>query len=388
MGRIMLVLIMSVLVVGQAEARTWHVDKDGSGDFTVIQDAVDAASPGDTIRIHAGRYEEMVEDFDMWGDGSFLANPHIAVTKDNLSFIGDGSDVTIVGPVARPTDPPSLYSGLCVTDVYASGTRISDLAVESTNYGLILASITAEVNSVRFQGTIDGIRDIAPGACVIDWCEFRDCGTGVKSHSPAANLSIRNSEFTECGTAYLGSGTTNAIIEDCTAMDTHSGFNIQQGSSAVLRRVVLQGYVATGLGISSGATVEVYDSTFQGGITGIYSYGESLWCERTRISGQTAHLVYVNSNGETVLQNCDLISGGGVSVECRYNGSSDCHVTMTNCYWGTESEEQIAEWIIDSEDHPERCCTVDFIPFRSESTPAEAHSWSSVKGLFESGGEE
>ena len=36
-------------------ARTWRVEKDGSGDFTVIQDAVDAAAAGDTIRIGPGR---------------------------------------------------------------------------------------------------------------------------------------------------------------------------------------------------------------------------------------------------------------------------------------------------------------------------------------------
>ncbi len=103
---------------------------------------------------------------------------------------------------------------------------------------------------------------------------------------------------------------------------------------------------------------------------------------RSRFSGQTFRTVLVNSNSETVFLDCELINGGGITVDCDYNGSADCHVTMTNCYWGTDSEEQIAEWVVDSTDHPERCCTVDFIPFQTE-TPVEARSWSAVKGLFE-----
>ena len=39
-------------------ARTWYLEKDGSGDFAVIQEAVDAAASGDTLRIGPGRWYE------------------------------------------------------------------------------------------------------------------------------------------------------------------------------------------------------------------------------------------------------------------------------------------------------------------------------------------
>ena len=41
-----------------AHASTWHVERDGSGDFTTIQPAVDASAPGDTIHIGPGEYTE------------------------------------------------------------------------------------------------------------------------------------------------------------------------------------------------------------------------------------------------------------------------------------------------------------------------------------------
>ena len=84
---------------------TWHVAKDGSGDFAVIQDAVDAASSGDTIWIHAGRYEEMTEDWDVWGNGVSLVDCHVVITKDDLTLQGDGRDATIIGPAVFPGEP-------------------------------------------------------------------------------------------------------------------------------------------------------------------------------------------------------------------------------------------------------------------------------------------
>ena len=51
-------LVVSVGV--SAAAITWTVDDDGGADFTKIQDAVDAASDGDTIIVYNGTYYENV----------------------------------------------------------------------------------------------------------------------------------------------------------------------------------------------------------------------------------------------------------------------------------------------------------------------------------------
>lgn len=62
--------------------RTIHVALDGSGDYRSIQQAVDAAGKGDTVRVHAGAYPEDVTIH----------------SKDGLKLIGDGADqVTIIG---------------------------------------------------------------------------------------------------------------------------------------------------------------------------------------------------------------------------------------------------------------------------------------------------
>ena len=40
---------------------TWIVDQGGGGDFTTIQDCIEAASAGETCRVNAGTYVENIE---------------------------------------------------------------------------------------------------------------------------------------------------------------------------------------------------------------------------------------------------------------------------------------------------------------------------------------
>ncbi len=61
-------------------AKVWHVARDGSGQFTLIQDAIEQASSGDTILIKAGRYAEDVT----------------VHSKDHLRIIGEGLDRVII----------------------------------------------------------------------------------------------------------------------------------------------------------------------------------------------------------------------------------------------------------------------------------------------------
>lgn len=58
--------------------RTFYVDDDGGADYTTIQAAIKTASPGDTIVIYEGTYEEI-----------------LSIDKQ-LHFIGEGKDITII----------------------------------------------------------------------------------------------------------------------------------------------------------------------------------------------------------------------------------------------------------------------------------------------------
>ena len=57
-----LILCSTLVFAGFAEARgksrTWIVSKDGTGDFTIIQSALDAAKSGDIVYVKVGVYIE------------------------------------------------------------------------------------------------------------------------------------------------------------------------------------------------------------------------------------------------------------------------------------------------------------------------------------------
>ena len=65
-----------VLAGSATNARTIVVALDGTGDFTSIQEAVDAAAKGDTVFLKAGRYEQDLTIH----------------SKDHLKLVGAGQD--------------------------------------------------------------------------------------------------------------------------------------------------------------------------------------------------------------------------------------------------------------------------------------------------------
>ncbi len=96
---------------------TLNVKQDGSGDYTQIQDALDAADPGDTILVHPGRYFENLE-----------INKNNITLKSLEAISGDSSyiDSTIidgnnVGRCVASRMPNFLIRGFSITNGITDG---------------------------------------------------------------------------------------------------------------------------------------------------------------------------------------------------------------------------------------------------------------------------
>ena len=97
------VWLLTLSGFGAPEARAASFTVCATGcDYSVIQDAVDAASNGDVIKVAAGTYDERL------------------VIDKRLSFIGSGSDSTIVQPTYAPS------AGQYDVQIDASGVVIQD----------------------------------------------------------------------------------------------------------------------------------------------------------------------------------------------------------------------------------------------------------------------
>ncbi|HPD73302.1 MAG TPA: right-handed parallel beta-helix repeat-containing protein [Candidatus Krumholzibacteria bacterium] len=375
-----------VLLSAASSATTWHVAQDGSGDFSVIQDAVDAASPGDTIWIHAGRYTERTSNYDVWGDGSNYAEVHVAITVDDLTLIGDGRDATIIGPTEYPSPPYDQYYGICVAASNISSFAVRDLAVETAYNGILAGRGSVDIQRCRFERTpIDGVTIYTASGCTIVDCSFVDLvGTGVTSWWPSEDIVISNCEFDDCDANYFVTS-QNVLVEECVFTGGVVSLNFQQGTSGEVTGCEISGYENYGFAAQASAVVSVTSTNIVGGVGGVYVSGSSVVIDDSTISGQWGGNLEIAGGGTLEVHNSNIINGGGWSVLCRNAGTSDCHLDMTNNYWGTDLQQQIEEWISDSNDVPDRCCEVDFIPF-SGIVPVESHTWTEVKQIFRPSG--
>jgi hypothetical protein len=78
---ISLVLMVEILAVLSVNAQVITVKQDGTGDFTIIQDAVDASLDGDTVLVFPGTY---FENIDLTGKGIVLAGTWLINPEDSL----------------------------------------------------------------------------------------------------------------------------------------------------------------------------------------------------------------------------------------------------------------------------------------------------------------
>jgi len=98
MRRTVLITLFIGICISLLSQTTWVVKTDGTGDFTIIQEAIVASVSGDTILVHPGRY---VENIDFSGKNIYLTSLY-KYSNDRLDIVstiidGNGSDVVSFG---------------------------------------------------------------------------------------------------------------------------------------------------------------------------------------------------------------------------------------------------------------------------------------------------
>jgi len=109
----------------KAEPTTWTVDDDGPADFHIIQKAINAANPGDTVYVYNGTYYEHV-----------VVNKSVTVVGENkITTIIDGSRTGIVVYVTADNvyitgftikNSSHAYLGSCISLQNSRNTTITD----------------------------------------------------------------------------------------------------------------------------------------------------------------------------------------------------------------------------------------------------------------------
>lgn len=373
---------------------TWHVAKDGSGDFSVIQDAVNAAASGDTIRIGPGRYD----DKHLVGNPPWQRFARFHLVQSEITIIGSGQDRTAIGPAQAWTAAQGEDSGAYVGGYYgATVVRIEGLRFENTNTGIAnfdgIDSLL--VAGCSFGGHRMGINTDASFACISN---SRFEGVAANSFFHLGSFSVDVLRVDGC-TFILDSmpaapqqhvqiqSTADAEISNCTFLDGTVGIVVTVGSSALIRDCRIEGQSRGGVA-NGGRRIALDRCQFSRQRSALNQYGtQALWAvDNIHVSDVTLATLEYTALFDGYIRNSTLARGERYVV-CDITPEKRAAATpvtldMTNNWWGTADPDSIQAWIYDGNDRPEDPYFIQWDPFLASPLPVQKKSMGGVKALF------
>jgi len=382
-----LAMVWAVLTLAagatMAPAATWQVEKDGSGDFTVIQAAVTASSAGDTILIGPGRYD----DFHTFVAPAWQTEVIVDVTKDDLTFIGAGRDVTIIGP-EEMYDPGVRPEPMAVATVDTVVARFERLAIENARNGIYWAYGRVEIEDCRFEGCQDGVYIFCEGGASVRDSEFYSeysIPIGIVTFSPCGPVNITGCVFGGPDTAEQAvsiNSTMDVNVSDC-EFTTRTGV-VFSGSTGRVTNCRATSAVGQAIWVTSASYVELADNQLHGNYSSldVDSGSRVVGTANVFTGGQIASTIDIASNGSVQLTSGHILKSGILAVETRWFFETTFIQDLTGNYWGTTDTDSIDAWIQDMNDDPAIHSVVDYLPIAETPLPAKRSSLGGIKALF------
>jgi Right handed beta helix region len=378
-----------------ASAKTWFVERDGTGDFIVIQDAVDAAASGDTLKIGLGRFDEkQLVTTPGWSE-----SVRVQVTQQELTIIGSGPG-TIIGQSEPWLPEQGHHKGIATADLWGNQIlRVEDLHLENMSDGIYTSHEDKvwnllEVRDCSFGGNQYSLALIGGGGTVsVSNCDFNNSTTeGVFIIGwDLTEMEILGCVFRRSMHVYSTSGISlnrvqNALIEDCEIYEGSTGITVNFGGPTKIKNCLFDDQGVDALFTTSYCDVSIVGCTFrnQGAVLETNSWYNQIEMIDSVIEDVENYSFYISSTGSFSVHNCDLAKGdqGVILVNEFSNCLMTKHLDMTNNYWGTDNPDSIQAWIHDRNDTDRACFWIDYEPFLSETTPTETQSLGGFKAMF------
>jgi len=199
------------------------VDKNGSGDYTSIKEAVNNAKSGFTIFIKNGEYSEIIDirkSIHLVGEDKTytLINP---ISESNKNAICLGAPDSSLRSLTISNGAPGLYSS--GVKIIASNILIDDCNIYNTPVGIAIWSSYNTIQNCVFRGCEDegvallGSKNSECNNNKILNCIFYDNCDGVELQYASGNI-ISNCDFyenTHTGIDAIAKSNDNNIISNC-----------------------------------------------------------------------------------------------------------------------------------------------------------------------------
>jgi len=171
-------LLVSLALTPQAAAAAVHtVDVSGGGDFTSIQEAIDASSSGDSISVEAGTYYEVI-DFD--GKALVIASTGGA---EVTTIDGNGDDAHVV-TLSGGEGASAVFEGFTLLNGVERGLYLVE--AEATLRDLVLRDMGESTDDGTDDGGGADTGDADTGDAEPGDAEPGDGGTGSDDKGCAA----------------------------------------------------------------------------------------------------------------------------------------------------------------------------------------------------------
>jgi hypothetical protein len=388
-----LFLVALLLASSSALAGTWRVELDGSGDFTTIQDALDAAAAGDSILVGPGEFthSRLIPEWE-----GFRATA--AIYKSGLKIIGSGADLTVVGEDTVDWYYRVFVSGDPLAPV--NSLSVSDLTVRGGYDGIQYECDGLTVERCRFETSHRGIFGVGVDIALIKDCEFYNELGGIRPIAGSTNWTIANCTIEGGDIGISIDGAMGVQIRDCLVQSCDVGIQFYYSAGEIIRtQVIGSPDTENGVGIGSvvGSRLLLVDSVID------YTQNSTWWALSAQAGEFTGHGNQIRGGGNSSVDfftnrqgnytfdfhNNDIYQADEYALvlhDLDHNPSAPIrHFDLTNNYWGTTDPDSIAAWIDDANDHPGDLNyrgIVDFDPFLVDQVPVRKKSLSDIKGLF------
>lgn len=375
-------ILVTLLISSPLVAATWSVELDGTGNFTDIQSAVNAAAAGDTIHVGPGRFAT----FHPIGLPGYFDEVIVHVTKPNLTFIGSGKDVTKIGttyyygPYGKS---PRAFFALAPNDF-----TLKDMTLENV---CILVHSNADVfaESCLFRANDQ------TGSCIslngssgsVESCEFAiDHGAaGIVLTGAAHDFVIRDCHFlgtTHCQAVNCTGGPQNIAVSDCIIDDGTITFST--GATGSISRCSISSSYGSGIYITEPtSSVSITDVTIDGASTGINVRNSRVSGSRLTIANTTVAAINTSGRSFVSIHDSNFLPTSGWAVYCNVASTWPAHtLDLSNNNWGVTDAAAINALIWDHRDDPNNPCTVVYEPYIGQPVAAETTTWGDLKALF------
>ena len=189
------IVLMSIgyFFVGSVSAETIFVDDGGGGNFTSIQDAINAANESDFISVSSGTYNEAIiinKSITLSGEGS---NTIVSISGTNTIKI-ESNNVSISGFKIKNVDGSSFA---CIQLYYVTNCHISDITAQYGGNSLyFIGSDSNELSdSIIENGNIGIFFSNSDNNIISDNLIQNNNAYGISFSSDSSSNTIYNNDF-------------------------------------------------------------------------------------------------------------------------------------------------------------------------------------------------